>query len=155
MDYGFGSVFGSSTGSTASSQAVQKSLETMMSDLYDQGYDSVAASKIAMDKMYPGYLNYSQGLGSTPVNFMDMNVGNPLPGHHKNYMNSMDSFGHNNSLVVTTAVVMVVAVATGGGGGGGGGDSSGWTPPSTFRGMPQGNPNERFGGMAALQTEYD
>jgi len=81
MDFGFGSVFGSSTGSTASSQAVQNSLQAMMQDLYDQGYSTTAAGEIAMDKMYPGYLNYAQGKGDIPVNFMDMNVGLPLPGH--------------------------------------------------------------------------
>jgi len=81
MDFGFGSVFGDSSGSTASSPAVQQSLEAMMQDLYDQGYSQAAASQIAMDKMYPGYLDYAQGKGDIPVNFMDMNVGAPLPGH--------------------------------------------------------------------------
>tara|TARA_R110002020_G_scaffold124774_2_gene281891 strand:- start:861 stop:1961 length:1101 start_codon:yes stop_codon:yes gene_type:complete len=81
MDFGFGSVFGTSSGSTASSPAVQQSLEAMMDDLYEQGYTQEAASQIAMDKMYPGYLNYAQGKGDIPANFMDMNVGLPLPGH--------------------------------------------------------------------------
>jgi hypothetical protein len=89
MDFGFGSVFGASSGSTASSDAVQNSLQAMMQDLYDQGYSTAAAGEIAMDKMYPGYLNYSSGKidpetgepYAMPVNFMDMNVGAPLPGH--------------------------------------------------------------------------
>ena len=81
MDFGFGSVFGSSSGSTASSQGVQNSIRAMTEDLYNQGYSEPVAAQIAMDKMYPGYIDYSQGKGDIPVNFMDMNEGNPVPGH--------------------------------------------------------------------------
>ena len=81
MDFGFGSVFGSSSGSTASSQGVQNSIRAMTEDLYNQGYSEPVAAQIAMDKMYPGYIDYSQGKGDIPVNFMDMNEGNSLPGH--------------------------------------------------------------------------
>jgi len=81
QNFGFGSVFSSSSGSTASSQAVQNSIRAMTEDLYNQGYSEPVAAQIAMDKMYPGYIDYSQGKGDIPVNFMDMNEGNPLPGH--------------------------------------------------------------------------
>ena len=81
MDFGFGSVFGTSSGSTASSTAVQNSIRAMTEDLYNQGYSEPVAAQIAMEKMYPGWFDYSQEKGDIPVNFMDMNKGNPLPGH--------------------------------------------------------------------------
>jgi hypothetical protein len=120
MDYGFGSVFGSSTGSTASSAAVQSSLITMMQDLYDQGYSTTAAGEIAMDKMYPGYLNYAQGKGDIPVNFMDMNVGLPLPGHVmvKDYFTPQRSGGSGFG---GSGGGFNYGYGSGGGGGGGGG----------------------------------
>jgi hypothetical protein len=133
MDYGFGSVFGSSTGSTASSAAVQSSLITMMQDLYDQGYSTTAAGEIAMDKMYPGYLNYAQGKGDIPVNFMDMNVGLPLPGHVmvKDYFTPQRSGGSGFG-------------GSGGGfnygygsGGGGGGSGFGYNMNMGMQGQPK------------------
>jgi len=81
QNFGFGSVLSSSSGSTASSQAVQNSIRAMTEDLYNQGYSEPVAAQIAMDKMYPGYIDYSQKKGDIPVNFMDMNEGNSLPGH--------------------------------------------------------------------------
>jgi len=134
MDFGFGSVFGSSTGSTASSQAVQNSLQAMMQDLYDQGYSTTAAGEIAMDKMYPGYLNYTQGKGDIPVNFMDMNVGLPLPGHTmvKDYFTprSGGGFGFGGS-------GGGYGYGYGGGGGGGGGSGFGYNMNMGMQGQPK------------------
>ena len=133
MDFGFGSVFGSSTGSTASSQAVQNSLQTMMQDLYDQGYSTAAAGEIAMEKMYPGYIDYSQGTGDIPINFMDMNVGAPLTGHTmvKDYFTPKGSGGFN------------YGYGGGGGyggygsGGGGGGSGGGYYYDTGMQGQPK------------------
>ena len=134
MDFGFGSVFGSSTGSTASSQAVQNSLQAMMQDLYDQGYSTTAAGEIAMDKMYPGYLNYTQEKGDIPVNFMDMNVGPPLPGHTmvKDYFTPRSSggFGYGGS-------GGGYGYGYGGGGGGGGGSGFGYNMNMGMQGQPK------------------
>ena len=117
MDFGFGSVFGDSSGSTASSDAVQNSLQAMMQDLYNQGYSTAAAGEIAMDKMYPGYIDYSQGKGDIPVNFMDMNVGAPLPGHQMT-MNTWQPKSSGSSYNYGGGY-------GGDGGGGGGGEDGG------------------------------
>ena len=121
MDFGFGSVFGTSSASTASSPAVQESLETMMDQLYDQGYSPDAAKQIAMEKMYPGYIDYAKGEGPIPTNFMDMNIGAPLPGHKM----TKDTWQPN-----TTSRYGVGGGGGGWGGyggyGGGGGGGYGW-----------------------------
>ena len=141
MDFGFGSVFGASSGSTASSDAVQNSLQTMMQDLYDQGYSTTAAGEIAMDKMYPGYIDYSSGKidpetgepYAMPVNFMDMNVGAPLTGHTmvKDYFTPKGSggFGYGGGYGGYGGY--------GSGGGGGGGGGGGYYYDAGMQGQPK------------------
>ena len=151
MDFGPGSVFGSSSGSTASSQAVQNSIRAMTEDLYNQGYSEPVAAQIAMDKMYPGWIDYSQGKGDIPVNFMDMNKGLPLPGHTM----IMDEYTPGS-------------LGSGGGGGDGGGPGGwgdSWGAGGDYSGggggggygyaeedfTPRGTPNEAWGQQNPVQ----
>ena len=132
QNFGYGSPFGTSSGSTASSSAVQNSIRAMTEDLYNQGYSEPVAAQIAMDKMYPGWIDYSQGKGDIPVNFMDMNKGNKLPGH---------------TMIMDEYTPGSLGGGYGGGGGGGGGGGY-YDSPS---GMPRGQPNEAWGAQNPLQ----
>ena len=160
QNFGYGSPFGTSSGSTASSSAVQNSIRAMTEDLYNQGYSEPVAAQIAMDKMYPGYIDYSSGKINPktgqpydiPVNFMDMNKGNKLPGH---------------TMIMDEYTPGSLGGGYGGGDGGGpGGWGDSWGAGGDYSGgggggggygyaeedfTPRGNPNEAWGQQNPLQ----
>ena len=155
MATGFGSVFGASSGTTGSSDTVQDVLTYMMEAELDKGISPEKSAYNAYSNFYGGdiqMIDDDQGIAqlygsldmtnpSTTPDFLSTNRSVSEDWINRKYDQKMGGYGGGG----------------GGGGGGGyggggdGGDGESYAGVQARSGMPQGNPNERFGSMAALQ----
>ena len=171
MAKGYGSVFGAVSGSSASSDTVKKAMLEMMGQYYGKyDYTPTEASNAAFSNYFPRIDVYSDsGVPEYAKDPFDKGYGNLMdaagaiggietfksnfPGHYtmeEIFMNDPGRYGG------TYGRGNYYGGGGGGGGGGyggggGGGDGESYAGVPARSGMPQGNANEKFGSMAALQ----